>query len=154
MKKLTLFSIISAVAWLALLAPVAQAADGLIEIKSAHSAADTGTRLVAAIEARKLTLFARIDHAAGAKKIDKTLRPTEVFIFGNPNGGTPLMECAQSIGIDLPLKMLVWQAADGSVMLGYNDPAWLAKRHGTACEQPVINIGKALDAIAKGVAAP
>ncbi|MEQ1517018.1 MAG: DUF302 domain-containing protein [Usitatibacteraceae bacterium] len=133
---------------------VANAADGLIEIKSAHSVADTGTRLVAAIEARKLTLFARVDHAAGAKKIDKTLRPTEVFIFGNPNGGTPLMECAQSIGIDLPLKMLVWQAADGGVMLGYNDPAWLAKRHGTACEVPVGNISKALDGIAKAVTAP
>lgn len=147
-KKLIAVSILSA------LAPVANAADGLIEIKSAHSAADTATRLVAAIETRKLTLFARIDHAAGARKIDKTLRPTEVFIFGNPNGGTPLMECAQSMGIDLPLKMLVWQTADGSVMLGYNDPAWLAKRHGTGCEQPVANISKALDGIAKGVAAP
>lgn len=135
-------------------AALASAADGLIEVKSAHSAADTASRLVAAIEARKLTLFARIDHAAGAKKIDKTLRPTEVFIFGNPNGGTPLMECAQSMGIDLPLKMLVWQAADGSVMLGYNDPAWLAKRHGAACETPLGNIAKALDGIAKGVAAP
>ena len=147
-KKLIAVSILSA------LASVANAADGLIEIKSAHSAADTATRLVAAIETRKLTLFARIDHAAGARKIDKTLRPTEVFIFGNPNGGTPLMECAQSIGIDLPLKMLVWQTADGSVMLGYNDPAWLAKRHGTACEQPVANISQALDGIARGVTAP
>ena len=132
----------------------ANAADGLIEMKSVHSAAETGSRLVAAIEARKLTLFARIDHAAGAKKIDKTLRPTEVFIFGNPNGGTPLMECAQSIGIDLPLKMLVWQTADGGVILGYNDPAWLAKRHGTTCEGAVANISKALDAIAKAVTAP
>ena len=135
-------------------ASLANAADGLIELKSAHSVADTATRLVAAIETRKLTLFARIDHAAGAKKIDKTLRPTEVFIFGNPNGGTPLMECAQSVGIDLPLKMLVWQMADGSVMLGYNDPVWLAKRHGTVCEQPVANISKALDGIAKAVVAP
>ena len=148
MKKLFAISILSA------FAAAANAADGLIETKSAHNAADTATRLVAAIETRKLTLFARIDHAAGAKKIDKTLRPTEVFIFGNPNGRTPLMECAQSMGIDLPLKMLVWQTADGSVMLGYNDPAWLAKRHGTACEQPVANISKALDGIAKGVTAP
>jgi uncharacterized protein (DUF302 family) len=147
MKKIIAASILCAVAG------AANAADGLIELKSAHSAAETGTRLVAAIEARKLTLFARIDHAAGAKKIDKTLRPTEVFIFGNPNGGTPLMECAQSMGIDLPLKMLVWQTADGSVMLGYNDPAWLAKRHGAPCEQPVSNIAKALDGIAKGVVA-
>ncbi len=148
MKKIIAASILSVVA------SVATAADGLIEIKSAHGAVETGTRLIAAIEARKLTLFARIDHAAGAKKIDKTLRATEVFIFGNPNGGTPLMECAQSMGIELPLKMLVWQAADGSVMLGYNDPAWLAKRHGTACEQPVGNISKALDGIAKAVVAP
>ncbi|MBL0121741.1 MAG: DUF302 domain-containing protein [Betaproteobacteria bacterium] len=148
MKRIVAVSIFCAIA------NGANAADGLIELKSAHSATETGTRLAAAIEARKLTLFARIDHAAGAKKIDKTLRPTEVFIFGNPNGGTPLMECAQSMGIDLPLKMLVWQAADGSVMLGYNDPAWLAKRHGTACEQPVGNISKALDGIAKSVVAP
>ena len=133
---------------------VANAADGLIVMKSSHSVAETGSRLAAAIDARKLTLFARVDHAAGAKKIDKALRPTEVFIFGNPNGGTPLMECAQSMGIDLPLKMLVWQEADGSVMLGYNDPAWLARRHGTTCEPAVGNIAKALDGIAKGVAAP
>ena len=132
----------------------AQAADGMIEMKSAHSAADTATRLVAAIETRKLNLFARIDHAAGAKKIDKMLRPTEVFIFGNPMGGTPLMECAQSIGIDLPLKMLIWQTAEGNVMVGYNDPAWLAKRHGTACEPAVGNISKALNGIAAAVAAP
>lgn len=148
MKKLIVVCVLSAIS------VAANAADGLIAIKSAHTAAETGTRLVAAIEARKLTLFARIDHAAGAKKIDKTLRPTEVFIFGNPNGGTPLMECAQSMGIDLPLKMLVWQEADSSVMLSYNDPAWLAKRHGTACEQPVAGISKALEGIAKGVVAP
>ena len=132
----------------------AQAADGMIEMKSAHSAADTATRLVAAIETRKLNLFARIDHAAGAKKIDKMLRPTEVFIFGNPMGGTPLMECAQSIGIDLPLKMLIWQTTEGNVMVGYNDPAWLAKRHGTTCEPAVGNISKALNGIAAAVAAP
>ena len=132
----------------------AQAADGMIEMKSAHSAADTATRLVAAIETRKLNLFARIDHAAGAKRIDKMLRPTEVFIFGNPMGGTPLMECAQSIGIDLPLKMLIWQTAEGNVMVGYNDPAWLAKRHGTTCEPAVGNISKALNGIAAAVAAP
>lgn len=139
---------------LCLAATTAIAAEGLIEMKSAHNAADTGTRLLAALEARKLTLFARVDHAAGAKKIDKVLRPTEVFIFGNPAGGTPMMECAQSMGIDLPLKMLVWQTADGSVMLGYNDPAWLANRHGTACEQAVANVSKVLDGIAKAVAGP
>lgn len=137
-----------------LFAASANAADGLIEMKSAHGAAETATRLIAAIEARKLVLFARIDHAAGAKKIDKILRPTEVFIFGNPVGGTPLMECAQSIGIDLPLKILIWQTAEGNVMVGYNDPAWLAKRHGTTCEPAVVNISKALNGIAAAVVAP
>lgn len=148
MKRLIFVSLFSG--W----ACIANAADGLIALKSVHNTAETGTRLVAAIEARQLTLFARVDHAAGAKKIDKSLRPTEVFIFGNPNGGTPLMECAQSMGIDLPLKMLVWQAPDGAVMLGYNDPVWLAKRHGTSCEPPVANVAKALEGIAKAVVAP
>ena len=144
-----------AIAWLSCLFAVsANAADGLVEMKSAHNVAETAARLVAAIEARKLTLFARVDHAAGAKKIDKMLRPTEVFIFGNPNGGTPLMECAQSIGIDLPLKMLVWQTAEGSVMVAYNDPAWVVRRHGTSCEPAVTSISNALNGIATAVAAP
>ena len=78
---------------------------------------------------RGLTVFARIDHAAGAARIGKTLRPTELLVFGNPQGGTPFMECAQSVGIDLPLKALVWEDASSQVWLGYNDPAYIAKRH-------------------------
>ncbi len=77
-----------------------------------------------------MTIFARVDHAAGAAKIGKTLRATEVLIFGNPQGGTPFMECSQTVGIDLPLKALVWEDASGQVWLGYNDPAFLAQRHG------------------------
>jgi len=73
-----------------------------------------------------------VDHAAGAKKIGKDLRPTELLVFGNPQGGTPLMECAQSAGIDLPLKALAWQDASGQVWLGYNDPQFLAARHGAS----------------------
>ena len=146
MKRLIVVSLLSGCA------SMANAADGLISLKSAHNTAET--RLVAAIEARKLTLFARVDHAAGAQKIDKSLRSAKVFIFGNPNGGTPLMECARSMGIDLPLKVLVCQAQDGTVMLGFNDPVWLAKRHGTSCEQPVANVAMALEGIAKAVVAP
>jgi uncharacterized protein (DUF302 family) len=77
-----------------------------------------------------LTVFARIDHAAGAAAVDMPLRPTEVLIFGNAKGGTPLMEADQSVGIDLPLKALVYQDADGKVWLAYNDPSWIAQRHG------------------------
>jgi uncharacterized protein (DUF302 family) len=70
--------------------------------------------------------------AAGAAKIGKQLRPTELLIFGNPQGGTPFMECSQTVGIDLPLKALVWQDAAGQVWIGYNDPAYLEQRHGAA----------------------
>ena len=85
------------------------AADGLIAVESARGAKDTMDRLESAVKERNLNVFARIDHAAGAAKIGKKLRATEILIFGNPQGGTPLMECAQSAGIDLPLKALVWQ---------------------------------------------
>ncbi len=86
----------------------AQAADGLIEIKSANSVKDTISKFEAIARERGLNIFLRLDHAAGAQKIGKSLRPTELLIFGNPQGGTPLMECAQSAGIDLPLKALAW----------------------------------------------
>ena len=98
-----------------LLSLSAWAADGLITVKSAHSVKDTIDRFEAAAKARGLNVFLRLDHAAGAKKIGKELRPTELLVFGNPQGGTPLMECAQSAGIDLPLKALAWQDAAGQV---------------------------------------
>jgi uncharacterized protein (DUF302 family) len=125
----------------------------MISLKSPYSAKDTATRLESTIKDKGLNLFARIDHAAGAAKIGKTLRPTEVFIFGNPQGGTPLMECAQSIGIDLPLKALVWEDASSQVWLSYNDPAYLAKRH-EATNCPVVeNLRKALAGIGESVTA-
>lgn len=114
-----------------------QAADGLIEVKSAHNVKDTISRFEAAAKERGLMIFARIDHAAGAQKIGKTLRPTELLIFGNPQGGTPLMECAQTAGIDLPLKAQSWEDAAGQVWLGYNDPQYLAHRHGAKDCGPV-----------------
>lgn len=127
------------------------AAEGLISIKSAYSAADTATRLENTIKDRGLMLFARINHSAGAAKIGKTLRPTEVFVFGNPQGGTPLMECAQTAGIDLPLKALVWEDASAQVWLSYNDPAYLAKRHDSANCPVVENLRKALVGIGDAV---
>ena len=133
---------------------LASAADGLISIKSPMDAKTTMDRVEAQAKQRGLAIFARIDHAAGAAKIGKTLRPTEVLIFGNPQGGTPFMECAQTVGIDLPLKALVWQDAAGQVWLGYNDPAYLAKRHAVPECAVADNISKALAAIAQAAIAP
>lgn len=142
------------VATLMLSSMTATAADGLIAVRSAHSPGETATRLEAALKARKLTLFARVDHAAGAAKIGATLRPTEVFIFGNPQGGTPLMNCEQTVGIDLPLKALVWQDSGGQTWLGYNDPAWIGTRHQAASCPAIGNLVKALAGIAAAVTAP
>lgn len=124
---------------------LASAADGLIAVKSPHSAKATMDRLEDIVKQRGLNVFARIDHAAGATKVGKSLRPTEVLIFGNPQGGTPFMECAQSVGIDLPLKALVWEDASAQVWIGYNDPAYLAQRHGAAQCPVVENLSKALE---------
>src|SRR5437588_1654182 len=107
----------------------AMAADGLITLASNHGPSETMSRLEAAVKAKGMSVLARIDHAAGAAKIGTSLRPTEVLIFGNPKGGTPLMQSAQTIGLDLPLRALVWQDASGQTFLSYNDPVWLAKRH-------------------------
>jgi uncharacterized protein (DUF302 family) len=132
---------------------LAQAADGLVAVKSPHSAPDTMNRLEAIVKQRGLNVFARIDHAAGAMKVGKTLRPTELLIFGNPQGGTPLMECAQTAGIDLPLKALVWQDESAQVWLGYNDPAFLAQRHGAAACPAVESLRKALSGLAESAVA-
>jgi uncharacterized protein (DUF302 family) len=118
-----------AVDGLALGVPV-MAADGLVTIQSSLGPAETMDRLAAGVRAKGLTVFARVDHAAGAKEVGLPLRPTEVLIFGNAKGGTPLMQANQTIGIDLPIKVLVWQDASGSTWISYNDPAWLAQRHG------------------------
>lgn len=132
---------------------VAYAADGLVAVKSPHGAKATMDKLEKLVKQRGLNVFARVDHAAGAAKVDKSLRPTEVLIFGNPQGGTPFMECAQSVGIDLPLKALVWEDAAGQVWLGYNDPAFLARRHGVAECPAVENLSRALTGLAEGAVA-
>jgi len=106
------------------------AADGLITVPSSFGAKDTADRLESEITARGLTVFARIDHAAGATQVGLPLRPTEVLIFGNAKGGTPLMQSDQRVGIDLPLKALVWEDSNGKTWLSYNDPKWIAARHG------------------------
>jgi uncharacterized protein (DUF302 family) len=128
--------------------------DGLVAIKSPHSPKDTMDRLEAVLKQKGLTIFARIDHAVGAARVGQTLRPTEVLIFGNPQGGTPFMQCAQTVGIDLPLKALVWQDASGHVWLGYNDPSFLAQRHGASPCPVTEDLRKALAGFAREAVAP
>ena len=127
------------------------AADGLTSLPSSFGSKETMDRLEAEIKAKGLTVFARIDHAAGAAQVGLPLRPTELLIFGNAQGGTPLMQANQTIGIDLPLKALVFEDAGGKVWLSYNDPRWLAKRHGLGAE--VARTVDALAAVLNAVAA-
>jgi uncharacterized protein (DUF302 family) len=104
--------------------------NGLITIASSHPFSDTVSRLEAALAAKGLAVFARVDHAAGAQTVGMALRPTVVFMFGNPKAGTPLMQSDQRVGIDLPLRVLAWEDAGGTVQLTCNAPAWIAARHG------------------------
>lgn len=126
------------------------AADGLITIKSYFGPEDTMKRLEAEVKARGLTVFAHIDHAAGAAAVDLPLRPTDLLIFGNAKGGTPLMQQAQTAGIDLPLKALVWQDEQGATWLSYNNPAYLAGRHGAG--EPAKPVVAALTGALHGIA--
>jgi uncharacterized protein (DUF302 family) len=105
------------------------ASSGLISSKSRCSVKESVDRLVAALPELHLQVFARIDHALGAEAVAMALRPTELLLFGAARGGTPLMQLNQTCGIDLPLKILAWQDAQGEVWLTYNDPQWLANRH-------------------------
>jgi uncharacterized protein (DUF302 family) len=125
----------------------------LIALKSPYGAKETMSRLEDLVKQRGLTVFARMDHAAGAAGTGKTLRPAEVIIFGNPQGGTPLIEWAQTAGIDLPLKALVWQDANSQVWLGCNDPEYLGKRHEASQCAVIARLREALAGIAGAVVA-
>jgi uncharacterized protein (DUF302 family) len=122
--------------------------DGLITLPSDFPVAETIDRLAELVTARGLHVFARVDHADGAAKAGMVLRPTQLLIFGNPTGGTPLMQDRQTAGIDLPVKALAWEDADGRVWLGYNDAAWIAQRHGLGADSR-----KAIEVMAAGLAA-
>jgi uncharacterized protein (DUF302 family) len=128
---------------------------GLVSIRSRRGPRETASRLDAAVVARGMTVIARIDHAAAAAAVGLPLRATEVVLFGNAKGGTPLMEVGQTTGIDLPLKALVWQDIAGNTWISYNDPAWVARRHGIdpATDATTAAMSAMLDAIAKAAAA-
>lgn len=126
--------------------------NGLITLRSAHDFSATLGRLSAILEAKAITIFTRVDHAAGAASVGLALRPMTLLIFGNPLAGTPLMQDAPTAGIDLPLKMLVWQDAGDTVNLSYNDPSWIASRHGLESgdsRQDVTAMAATLEALAR-----
>lgn len=129
--------------------------DGLITIESTYSVQETMDRLETALEANDLIIVARIDHAANAENAGMELRPTQLLIFGNPRLGTQLMQNAQTAGIDLPQKFLAWEDADGTVYLSYNDPIYLADRHGISGQDDVLQqISRALAMLAENATAP
>jgi len=105
-------------------------ASGMVDIPSRYSVPESLVRLEAILKEKGLTIFARVDHSGEAKKVGLEMRPTQLVIFGSPKGGTPLMVAAPSLAIDLPLKALVWQDAQGKVWLSYNSPEYLQQRHG------------------------
>lgn len=123
--------------------------DGLTICASSRGPDETLRRLEDAITSRGMTVFARIDHAAAAAEAGLGLRPTTVLIFGSPRAGTPLMQGAQTMGIDLPLKALVWQDAESKTWIAYNDPTWLANRHGVEAASAVAAMTNGLVAISQ-----
>ena len=129
------------------------AVDGLITLPSRAGPKETMDRLAAAVRDNGMTVFARIDHAAGAVDAGLALPATELLIFGNARGGTPLMQSAPTIGIDLPLKALVWQDSAGKTFLAYNDPLWLAQRHGLGTPPAAEAMTAALKALAAAATA-
>jgi uncharacterized protein (DUF302 family) len=124
---------------------------GLVELPSHHSVDVTVERLEGILEARGIKLFAAVDHSAEAASVGLSMPPTKLLIFGNPKAGTPLMLAAPSTAIDLPLKVLVREDADGKVWVAFNDPEYLRERHGFP-EQLVQNIA-AVEALARAAAA-
>ena len=127
-----------------------QGVHGMVAIKSAHNVKITMDKYEAAVKAKDMNIFARVDHAAGAQRVDQVLRPTELLIWGSPQAGTPMLLCAQTVGIDLPQKALVWQDAKGDVYLAWNDPVHLVtNRHETpGCEAVTSRIATTLKAFA------
>ena len=138
-----------------LIVTTAAAGDGLISVKSSHDVKATADRLEDILNKKGMNVFIRINHASGAKKVGKELRPTELVVFGNPKVGTPLMQCSQSVAIDLPQKAIIWQDDKGQVWLSYNDPNYLSRRHGLSeCAEVIQKVEKALNNFAKAATTP
>ena len=128
--------------------------NGLISMQSNHSVKQTADRFESIAKDKGLTVFTRIDHQQNAMNADLTLKPTEVIIFGNPKAGTPLMNCAPSVAIDLPQKVLISEDAGGLVALTYNDPSYLKARHNIkGCDKVISNISMLLNNLAAAATA-
>ena len=127
---------------------------GLVTLQSNHSVKDTADKLVSIIESKGMKVFARVDHQKNAQGVDLTLRPTQMIMFGNPTAGTPLMNCEQSVAIDLPQKILISEDTDKKVWLSYNHPEYLKTRHNIkGCDTEIANIAKALNSVSKAAVA-
>src|SRR5579864_9123029 len=124
--------------------------NGLLQVASRYSVEETVQKLQAAFVGKGMKIFAVIDHSGEAEKVGLKMRPTKVLIFGSPKGGTPLMVTAPSLAIDLPLKALVAEDANGKVSVTYNDPEYLRERHGVPAEL-IKNLAGAGAVIAKAV---
>ena len=123
----------------------ADSSNGIIRIKSNNSVGATIDKLQSVLNSKGMTIFKRVDHAAGAEKAGLELRSTELLIFGNPKVGTPLMLCSQTAALDLPQKALAYEDENGQVWLAYNDPVYMAQRHNIeGCEEPVQKVSNAL----------
>ncbi|HEC26268.1 MAG TPA: DUF302 domain-containing protein [Gammaproteobacteria bacterium] len=135
-----MYKYILGIIFLVLVLP-ASADNGLVKIKSANNVTTTTDKLVKALKGKGMTVFDVIDHAKGAAGVGIELLPTTLVIFGNPKVGTPLMKCSRTEAIDLPQKMLIWKDDSGQTWLAYNDPVYMAKRHGvTGCDDTIKKI--------------
>jgi uncharacterized protein (DUF302 family) len=148
MKK----AILTALSLLFIAVPAA-AADGLINTRSSFNVEETADRLEIVLKEKGMTIFNRIKHSEAAAEVGIELRNTELILFGNPNVGSPLMKCQQSVAIDLPQKALIWEDDKAEVWISYNDPRYLEKRHNiSGCEEVIAKIEKALAGIAESAA--
>jgi uncharacterized protein (DUF302 family) len=148
MKK----AILTALSLLFIAVPAA-AADGLINTRSSFNVEETADRLEIVLKEKGMTIFNRIKHSEAAAEVGIELRNTELILFGNPNVGSPLMKCQQSVAIDLPQKVLIWEDDKAEVWISYNDPRYLEKRHNiSGCEEVIAKIEKALAGIAESAA--
>jgi uncharacterized protein (DUF302 family) len=141
------------IGWFALAASSVNAQQGLVSVASSHGVEDTASRLETIFAEKGMTVFNRIKHSAAAAKLDMALRPTELLIFGNPKLGSKLMQCEQSIGLDLPLKVLVWEDAKGQVWISYTEPKYLKEKYSVeGCDPVFEKMDKALGMMSKKAA--
>ncbi len=146
-------TVIPAILMVMIMTGSASAAEGMIDVKSSFGVKETGDRLESVLKEKGMTMFNRVTHSEAAKKAGIELRETELIIFGNPKIGSPLMNCQQSVAIDLPQKALIWEDSEGNTWISYNDPKYLEKRHNiSGCEEVISKIEKALAGMAKAAA--